>query len=70
MPDLLPGTYQLTVTLAGFQTFTERNVTLKPPAIRLDARLKVGQASDAVTVSALAVALQTETAAVQRTPPV
>ena len=67
VPDLLPGTYQLTVTLAGFQTFTERNVHIEAnQAIRLDARLKVGQASDTVTVSAMAVALQTETAAVQQ----
>jgi Carboxypeptidase regulatory-like domain/TonB dependent receptor len=66
VPDLLPGTYQLTVTVPGFETFTERNVNIEAnQAIRLDARLKVGQASEAVTVSATAVALQTETAAVQ-----
>src|SRR5215469_11115458 len=66
VPNLLPGTYQLTITLAGFQTFNERNVNVEAnQAIRLDARLKLGEVKDAVTVSALAVALQTETAAVQ-----
>ena len=29
LPNLLPGTYQLTVTFQGFQTFTERNVNIE-----------------------------------------
>src|ERR1700690_1307185 len=37
VPDLLPGTYQLTVALAGFQTFTERNINIEAnQALRLD----------------------------------
>ena len=66
IPDILPGTYQVTVTLAGFQTFTARDVNVEAnTAIRLDARMKVGEVKESVTVSAMAVALQTESAAVQ-----
>jgi hypothetical protein len=66
LPNLLPGTYQLTVTLTGFQTFTARDVSVEAnAAIRLDPRLKVGEIRESVSVSATAVALQTETAAVQ-----
>ena len=64
--NLLPGTYQITITLGGFQTFVQRNVSVEANQdIRLDARMKVGLASQEVTVSATATALQTETAAVQ-----
>ena len=66
LPNLLPGTYQLTVTLPGFQTFTARDVNVEAnAAIRLDARMKIGEVKESVSVSATAVALQTETAAVQ-----
>src|SRR5437879_2879118 len=66
LPNLLPGTYQLTVTLTGFQTFTARDVKVEANAtIRLDPRLKVGEVRESVSVSATTAALQTETAAVQ-----
>ncbi|MCU1324656.1 MAG: TonB-dependent receptor family protein [Bryobacterales bacterium] len=66
LPNLLPGTYQVTVTLAGFQTFTARGVNLEAnTAVRLDARMKIGEMRESISVSAEAVALQTETAAVQ-----
>ena len=58
LPNLLPGTYQLTVTLPGFQTFTAREVNVEAnAAIRLDARLKIGEVKDSVSVEATAVAL-------------
>ena len=64
--NLLPGTYQITITLAGFQTFVQRNVRVEANQdIRLDARMKVGLATQEVTISATATALQTESAAVQ-----
>ncbi len=66
IPNILSGTYQLTFKLTGFQTFTARDVNVEAnAAIRLDARLKVGEVRETVSVSASAVALQTETAAVQ-----
>ena len=64
--NLLPGTYQITITLTGFQTFVQRNVRVEANQdIRLDARMKVGLATQEVTISATATALQTESAAVQ-----
>ena len=66
LPNILPGTYELTVTHPGFQTFTARGVGVEAnAAIRLDARMKIGEVKESVSVEATAVALQTETAAVQ-----
>ena len=66
LPNLLPGKYRLTVTLSGFQSFTASDINIEAnAAIRLDARLKVGEVRESVAVSAQSVALQTETAAVQ-----
>ncbi|MEO8591842.1 MAG: TonB-dependent receptor [Candidatus Solibacter sp.] len=66
LPNLQPGTYTLTVTLPGFQTFNARDVKVEAnAAIRLDPRMKIGEVRESVEVSAAAVALQTESAAVQ-----
>ena len=66
LPNLLPGTYQIVVTLSGFQTFNARGVNLEAnTAVRMDARMKVGEMKESISVSAEAVALQTESAAVQ-----
>lgn len=66
LPNLLPGTYGVTVTAAGFQTYSARNVNVEAnTAVRIDARMKIGEVKESVTVSAEAAVLQTETAAVQ-----
>jgi Carboxypeptidase regulatory-like domain/TonB dependent receptor len=64
--NLPPGTYQVDVTLQGFQTFSARRVSVQQgTAVRVDARLTVGALQEAVVVSGTAVVLQTESAAVQ-----
>ena len=64
--NLLPGTYQVVVKLQGFQTFTTKDIAVRPDlALRVDAKLKVGSVQESVVVSGTAVVLQTESAAVQ-----
>ena len=66
LPNLQPGTYRLAVTIPGFQTFNANGINVEAnSAIRIDPRLKVGEVRESVSVSASAVALQTESAAVQ-----
>ena len=66
LPNLLPGTYEIVVTLQGFQTFTAREVSVQQNlALRFDAKMNVGAVQESVSVTANAVALQTESAAVQ-----
>lgn len=65
-PNLLPGTYQVTVTLPGFKTFAVDNIALRIGAIlRVDARLEVGALEEAVTVTAGAPILQADSATLQ-----
>ena len=65
-PNLAPGTYQLEVTLTGFQTFRARGVVVSQgTAVRVDSKLAVGTLQEAVVVSGSAAILQTESAAVQ-----
>jgi hypothetical protein len=64
--NLPPGTYQVDVTLQGFQTFSARRVNVSQgSAVRVDAKLNVGALQEAVVVSGTAAVLQTESAAVQ-----
>ena len=43
VPNLLPGTYEVVVTLSGFQTFRARQITVRQGIdVRVDARLVVG----------------------------
>jgi hypothetical protein len=64
--NLIPGSYDITVTAPGFRTLTRRNVTVSINTIaREDLRLEVGALTEKVTVTASAVRLQTETGAVQ-----
>ena len=65
-PNVAAGTYQVEVTLPGFQTFQAREIAVRlNAAVRVDARLSVGALQESVLVSADSVLLQTETAAVQ-----
>lgn len=63
---LLPGTYTVTVSGKGFETQTTPNVGVLVNGIaQLNAQLKVGEASQTVTVTTAAPLLQTESAVVQ-----
>jgi hypothetical protein len=66
VPNLLPGTYEVRVTLSGFQTFRAQAITVRQGLdVRVDARLKVGALEESIVVSGQAAVLQTESAAVQ-----
>jgi hypothetical protein len=66
VPNLLPGTYQVVVTLPGFQTFRANAITVRAGIdVRVDARLTVGALEESIVVSGQAAVLQTESAAVQ-----
>jgi hypothetical protein len=66
VPNLLPGTYQVTVTLQGFKTYTARDIAVRPDLVlRVDARLGIGTLEESIVVSGTSVVLQTESAAVQ-----
>jgi hypothetical protein len=59
--SLPAGSYDLTVTAAGFRTLTRTGIEVTINTVtRVDARLELGQVSDQVTVSAEAAMLQTE----------
>ena len=61
--DAPAGTYQVTVSKEGFQTFTARDIVVRNnSATRVDATLSVGTASQTVEVTAQAAALQTDRA--------
>jgi outer membrane receptor protein involved in Fe transport len=59
--SLLPGTYNLVVTAAGFRTLNRTGIPVTINSVtRVEARLEVGQLTDKVTVSASAATLQTD----------
>jgi hypothetical protein len=63
MTGLASGTYDVTVTKTGFQTYTEKNLYVGPATTRtVNASLTVGQVTSQVTVEAAAVQVQTTTA--------
>ncbi|HVA64502.1 MAG TPA: carboxypeptidase regulatory-like domain-containing protein [Terriglobales bacterium] len=68
IPDMSAGTYQVTVTHAGFKTQVVSNVKIDAgvPAT-VNVTLQVGQASQTVEVTGGAEVLQTDTAAVSST---
>src|SRR6476660_7765719 len=50
---VLPGTYTVTVKLAGFRTFVQKNVLVQTRGdVTVDARLDIGNANETVTVEA------------------
>jgi hypothetical protein len=66
VPNLLPGTYQVSVKLPGFSTFTARDIAVRQGLdVRVDAKLSVGALEESIIVSGQAAVLQTESAAVQ-----
>ncbi len=61
--SISPGTYDVTVSHEGFQSFTVRGVLLVVNTVaRADASLRVGAVAEAVQVSAQAPSLQTDRA--------
>lgn len=65
IPNLLPGSYEVAVSAAGFKRFVRRGVVLEPRAeVRVDAPLEVGSTETAVEVSAAAPVITTETGTV------
>lgn len=63
-PDLVPGPYQVKVSMEGFQTMVSRVELQVQQTARVDFVLTVGQASQTVEVAADAAALTTESATV------
>src|SRR3989441_2167215 len=66
LPGLPPGTYMITVSLAGFQSYTQTDIAVVPNTIRrVDVTLTVGTVTENVTVVATAAALQTDRAEIR-----
>jgi hypothetical protein len=64
-PDLLPGTYEVTVQMDGFkQHVTTRVVVDVGQRVRADASLEVGAMSEQVTVTAQATLVQSESSTI------
>ncbi|HEX5483955.1 MAG TPA: carboxypeptidase regulatory-like domain-containing protein [Terriglobia bacterium] len=62
---LLPGTYTLTFSKQGFQSFVQKNVTVAVgTSASVDAKLQIGAVSQQVTVNAAPPALETSNAEV------
>ncbi|MBE0656352.1 MAG: carboxypeptidase regulatory-like domain-containing protein, partial [Bryobacteraceae bacterium] len=61
VPNILPGSYELKVASQGFRTSTRTGIDVSINTVtRVDMKLEVGQMTEQVTVSASAVALQTD----------
>src|SRR5262245_47500366 len=65
-PSLAGGTYDVTVTRQGFQTFHAKGINVATGQVaRVDAALRIGAISETVLVSADALVLQTDRAEVR-----
>jgi outer membrane receptor protein involved in Fe transport len=65
IPDLLRGTYRITVSMPGFRNFIADNVVLESSQIRrIDATLELGTVGAEVTVQANAAVIETDSAKV------
>jgi hypothetical protein len=65
IPFLAPGAYTLTVEAPGFKKYVRQNLQLSTgERVGVDVQMEIGQASEAVTVSAEAPLLNTESATV------
>jgi outer membrane receptor protein involved in Fe transport len=66
--QLPAGTYELSVTSAGFKKFIRTGLTVQAAqTIRIDATLEVGSATDSVTINAEAPLLKTESGELSNT---
>ncbi len=66
LTNVLPGVYDLKITKQGFATYTETGLNITANNIaRIDPKLKVGNVSEVVSVTANATALQTESSSVK-----
>lgn len=64
-PDVVPGVYELQVTLEGFETYQVRSLRVEVgQRATVDVTLRVGQVSNVVTVEAGAVQLETTSNAI------
>jgi len=67
-PNLLPSTYEVTISAQGFTTIVEKGITLTVGAQQeLNVSLKVGQMTQSVEVTAAATGVETSTSAVSAT---
>jgi len=67
-PSLLPGTYSITVTKAGFEKYVRQDVTVEAgTAVPIDVPLTIGAATATVTVTGQAPILQTDSVEVSLT---
>src|SRR5512138_129146 len=63
IPNVLEGTYDLSVKMTGFRNYLEKGITVAINTVRrTDISLQVGQLTDTVTVEASAAVLQTSKA--------
>ncbi len=63
LPFLIPGTYRLSVSAPGFKKYIRDHIELNVgDNAGIDVKLEVGEATESVTVSGQALALETETA--------
>jgi len=61
IPNVLPGVYDLTVTVAGFRQTTRTDVEVTINTVtRVDVQLEVGQVTEQITVRAAGAVLQTD----------
>jgi hypothetical protein len=66
LPTLQPGSYVLTVTMEGFQTYSQRGIQVTINNVtRVNVALQVGNVTETVTVEATAATLQTDRAEVR-----
>jgi hypothetical protein len=55
VPYLNPGTYRISVEVAGFKTYVRDGIELRPgERPRIDVSLEVGQTTEAITVTGAA----------------
>jgi hypothetical protein len=68
VPNINVGTYSVSVTAQGFQTFTDSGIVLEVgSSISVNVKLTVGEASEKIEVKADSLALQTEDASFKQT---